>query len=234
MATVRMSNDLKGIILSKATHAFDSANPEPEPSNDLETLLAKAIRNMPQQKSMQKIKTIMAEDSLPEVQSFGWNKNEMKVNTLNSISLSINETNTPRTDIIYLSLSNPIDVLQLRGSSHYGYSPSERLYACDLLPEDQPEIVQKITALIDRRKERATKRSDYLISIESLMDKCNTLKQFLQAWPAAESLVPSHTISKMYEKATRVERAKKVREEVSFDDTKVNQVVLTAKLIGGL
>ena len=53
MATVRMSNDLKGRILRKATNAFDSANPEPEPSNDLEALLAKAIRNMPQQKSMQ-------------------------------------------------------------------------------------------------------------------------------------------------------------------------------------
>ena len=87
MATVRMSNDLKRTILSKATHAFDSANPEPEPSNDLETLLAKAIRNMPQQKSMQKIKTIMKEDSLSEVQSFGWNKNEMKTETLNSVAL---------------------------------------------------------------------------------------------------------------------------------------------------
>lgn len=234
MATVRMSNDLKRTILDKATHAFDSANPEPEPSNDLETLLAKAIRNMPQQKSMQKIKTIMREDSLSEVQSFGWNKNEMKTATLNAIALSINETNTLRSEVIFINLSNPIDVLQLKGASPYGYSASERLYACDLLPEDQPEIVQKITSLVDRRKERNTKRSDYLISIESLIDKCNTLKQFLQAWPAAESLVPNHTISKMYEKATRVQRANKIREEVSFDDTKVNQVVLTAKLIGGL
>jgi uncharacterized ParB-like nuclease family protein len=234
MATVRMSNDLKRTILDKATHAFDSANPEPEPSNDLEMLLAKAIRNMPQQKSMQKIKTIMEEDSLSEVQSFGWNRNEMKTTTLNSIALSINETDTLRSEIIYLSLSNPIDVLQLKGTSPYGYSPNERLYACDLLPEDQPEVIQRITSLVDRRKERNTKRSDYRISIESLMDKCNTLKQFLQAWPAAESLVPNHTISKMYEKATRVQRANKIREEVSFDDTKVNQVVLTAKLIGGL
>jgi len=37
----------------------------------------------------------------------------------------------------------------------------------------------------------------------------------------------------MYERITRVARAQQIKEEVQFDDAFVNEVVLTAKLVGG-
>jgi len=60
-----------------------------------------------------------------------------------------------------------------------------------------------------------------------------TLKQLLEVWPAAESLVPADKIQKMHVKVTRKQKAAQIKEEISFDPTVANQAVLTAKMLGG-
>lgn len=237
MSTVRMSNDLKNRIHDNAMKAFDSANPEPKAPNDLETLLITAIKDMPLQRLMKQIKTISEEASIKDMESFDVNRVKVETVTLNSLTVTFNERqdpnyHRPQKDRLNINLANPVDVIQYKG--HYSGHHSEHLDLKDLKPEHQPQILEKLETLKKRKEANSDKRRDYSNSISNLAEKCNTLKQFLQAWPAAESLVPSYAISRMHEKVTRVQRAKKIREEVSFDDTQVNQVVLTAKLMGGL
>ena len=237
MSTVRMSNDLKRRIHDNAIKAFDSANPQPKAPNDLETLLITAIKDMPLQKLMKQIKTISEEASIKNIQSFEAHRVRVETVTLNCLTVAFNERqdpnyHRPHKDRMTIDLANPVDVIQYKGQ--YSGHHSEDLNLKDLKPEHQPQILEKLEELKKRKQAHNDKRRNYSDSIYNLAEKCNTLKQFLQAWPAAESLVPSYAISKMHEKVTRVERAKKVREEVSFDDTQVNQVVLTAKLMGGL
>jgi len=86
--------------------------------------------------------------------------------------------------------------------------------------------------LIDK-KAWSDARYNYKQSIRNLLDKCSTLKQLLEIWPAAESLVESDKLAQMHVKVTRKQRAQQVREEIDFDPTLANQTVLTAKLLGG-
>jgi hypothetical protein len=37
----------------------------------------------------------------------------------------------------------------------------------------------------------------------------------------------------MYTKISRKQRAQEIKEEINFDDSLVNEIVLTAKLVGG-
>ncbi len=73
---------------------------------------------------------------------------------------------------------------------------------------------------------------EYRGTIEDLLDNCNTLKQLLEVWPAAENLVPQELLSKMHEKVTRQQKARTIREKIEFDADAANQIVLTAKLMG--
>jgi hypothetical protein len=74
---------------------------------------------------------------------------------------------------------------------------------------------------------------NYNGSISDLLENCSTLKQLLEIWPAAESLVESEKLAKMHVKVSRKERAQQIKDEICFDPTIANQAVLTAKLLGG-
>jgi hypothetical protein len=40
-------------------------------------------------------------------------------------------------------------------------------------------------------------------------------------------------MARMYTKINRKQRAQEIKEEINFDDALVNEIVLTAKLVGG-
>ena len=84
----------------------------------------------------------------------------------------------------------------------------------------------------ERLKAYKSKKESFVEHIENLVRKCTTLKQFVDTWDAGKAFVPEHLIQKMHEKVTRAQRAKKIKEEIEFDDSVVNQVVLTSKLMG--
>ena len=88
-------------------------------------------------------------------------------------------------------------------------------------------------AVLKLSQEHDVARETYERSIRDLVTRCTTLKQLLEIWPAAESLVPTDKIQKLHTKVTRIERATQIKEEIRFDPTIANQAVLTAKMLGG-
>ena len=107
------------------------------------------------------------------------------------------------------------------------------VYVNDLATEDQHEISEMFETFQETLTEWKKAARNYNGSITDLLENCTTLKQLLEIWPAAESLVESDKLAKMHVKVTRKERAQQIKEEVCFDPTIANQAVLTAKLLGG-
>ena len=95
-----------------------------------------------------------------------------------------------------------------------------------------PEVRENFDALVEAKAKHNKELRDYRASIRDLLDKCTTLKQLLEIWPAAESLVPSESIQKLHEKVTRKAKAEQIKEEIQFDPTIANQAVLTSKMLG--
>ena len=91
-----------------------------------------------------------------------------------------------------------------------------------------------LTVSSKRQDEYSTNRREYYNTVNRLLDKCSTLKQFLTAWPAGEAFVPQDKMSELHTKVTRIQKARQLKEDIDFDDTAVNKVVLTAKLNGSL
>ena len=75
-------------------------------------------------------------------------------------------------------------------------------------------------------------RRDFRESIVQVIRSCNTVKQLLDVFPAAEKLLSSDTIQKLHTKVTRKIDAEAVRERANFDTNIANQVILTSALLG--
>ena len=132
-----------------------------------------------------------------------------------------------------IPLDAPISLFGTPGYSNYGQHNTNTFHI-DLFQErDQTQVLETVNKLRTAKTELRDKRRQYEQQIRSLLNECTTLKQLLDIWSAAESLVPSEYIQRMRIKVTRAARAKEIKQNVSFDATLANQTILTAKVLGG-
>lgn len=238
MASVRMTNELRTDIRRAAEKAYELSNPEPSHSNAYIELVRNAVINDPGQtfmRSMLNQGNLLGLDSrygykvLPSKPKDIVTDIRLRITTLAGARSSKNheykETSirfaSPIVD--FLVLSN--DQMQWRGTP--------TMYINDFRDEDKSEIIEQFENHRTAIDTHETSQNQYNRSICNLVNECTTLKQLLEIWPAAESLVPANKIQQLHTKVTRIERAKQIKEEISFDPTIANQTVLTAKLLGG-
>jgi hypothetical protein len=232
MASVRLSRDLRSTIKRNAMQAFDVSTPEPQfATNDINFMVDAVL-----QSDAQATISVIAQtyEKLPKCRtSWGYNRElrpafgfdspfETKVSKITFVLDPRNEAKGHRTtvdlnrSVQMYSASNtaevPIDVIQ---------DPAERA-----------RIVEILDTYEKRHQDYRDSRANYNVTIDRLLDECTTLKQFLQAWPAGESFVPQDKINELHTKVTRIQKARQIKEDINFDDTVVNKVVLTAKLMG--
>ena len=231
MASVRLTSELRNDIHKNATNAFKTANPEPKASTAFEQKLRDAIPRMPSQEALAKAKTILNPIFDRDNKNVTFDNKHFHIveRTISKADVYVPEQFQRRISV-RVEFSAPIQIFGKKYESYYG--PEDDILIEDLSESDKSEITNNVNELVQRRKEHQSKSEDYSHKIRELLHKCGTLKQLLEIWPAAESLVPPHKISRMHEKVTRKQRAAQVREEINFDADEVNQVVLTAKLMG--
>lgn len=228
MASVRLTGQLRDQIHRKAMHAFGIANPEPMPSTEFVTLLTQAIPRMPCQIGLRKMKKIY-EDEIHGAKSFGCASSKILNKTIDTVSIEWSDDAFSRSKTILFEPKIPISVLRIDTNSYYTSFTS---YIEDYAQEDRTQLQEYATDLFNRRNENKEAENQYRHKVRDLLNRCNTLKQLLEVWPAAENLVPPEYVSKMHEKITRKQRAQSVKEEIDFNPDDVNHVVLTAKLLG--
>lgn len=218
MASVRMTNMLRNDILRAACDAFDIANPEPELSNENHRLFREAILAMP---------------VLQHIRQFA-----------NTGYKSFNFTAPAEKDVTAIDIHPEGDADSVLGRRYKTiqlqtpmriyttvYSNPD-VYIQDMAPEHRAPVQRMVMDLHDRQREHGNKRHSYRTSIKQLLEQCTSVKQFLDAWPAGEQFVPVEAKQRMQQKITRQQRAQQIREEVNFDASDVNEVVLTAKVMG--
>ena len=229
MASVRLTRDLRNQIHQKAMDAFKVANPDPMPPTEFVQYLAEAIPRMPSQIGLRKMHDIY-ESEVKGAESFDAKNTTIISKTIETLSVEWVDNAFERRKYVAFEPSIPINVY--RSDSH-SYYMSFKAVIGDFATQDQTKIQEYAVNLAERRKKNNEAESDYRYKIQDLLVRCNTLKQLLEVWPAAENLIPGQYVVKMHEKITRKQRAQSVKEEINFNPDDVNHVVLTAKLLGG-
>ena len=220
MPSVRMTNELRSIILNRAMEAFNAAKPRPAPSTEMTNHFREGILQSEPYKYLKAL--FETQTSYSKFQSLDGIPDSVKRLTVSELHL-----NTENHSHIVFSF-----VPQLTIYSSTSWGPSVMFF--QELPNFTKEALRNpVQNLIAELAQHAGDYSDYHNKIQRLLEECTTVKQMLTAWPAGEAFVPREYISKMYEKVTRIERAERLKREVAFDDSFVNEVVLTAKLVGG-
>jgi hypothetical protein len=234
-----MTNELRDDIRRKAEEAYSLANPRPKPSNKYVTTVLDAVLHSPEQTFLRDMNKLGEERAVDRETRYGQNilphkpkevvtSIELRTKTLTGVI----GAHRPDYKSTHIHFDTPIAAyLVVDGDRHRWGDPV--VWIEDLRPEDKTQIIEYFEAHLKSAEEHNDGQRHYERSIYELVESCTTLKQLLEVWPAAESLVPADKIQKMHTKVTRIERAKQIKEEISFDPTVANQAVLTAKMLGG-
>ena len=218
MASVRMTNMLRNDILRAACDAFDIANPDLDLSNEDHRLFREAILAMPVQEHLRQF-------ARTGYKSFNFSAPNEKDVTAIDVHPEGDADSVLGRRYKTVHLQTPMKIYTTV------YSNPD-VYIQDMKPEHRAPVQRMIMDLHDRQREHNDKRHKYRTSIKQLLEQCSSVKQFLDAWPAGEQFVPVEAKQRMQQKITRQQRAQQIREEVNFDASDVNEVVLTAKVMG--
>lgn len=228
MASVRMTNDLRSDIRNAARRAYHVAHPAPTLSSACRDFMKPALERSLKQTTLRRWRK-----ECHDLGIVGMPGDVLMVPTPSKDPISAiclkgvgADPKYPLTAVI--TFDTPIQWLLL---VRHQWGDIE-VFIKELQTDDQPaalKFLQEHCTAVDIHKEA---QRQYEGSIYDLLQNCTTLKQLLEIWPAAESLVPNNKLHQMHEKITRVQRAAEIKEAVCFDPTLANQTVLTAKLLG--
>lgn len=230
MASVRMSRELRREIQHNARLAFDKTNPEPQMTTEDIDWFVDKVRNSDAQKTMEGI-ALLAE-RFPQMYNRYYGKDtqncfDARFPYIKRItSFQIDDRHIVDKQVINFRLNAPVSL--------YTYDHDDALHfstSC-FSDADRIEAASRINAFIQRQREHKNKQVNYNNQITGLLEHYTTLKSLLTAWPAGETFVPGHYLQKMHEKVTRKQAAIRIKEDLSFDEAAINQVVLTSKMMG--
>lgn len=230
MASVRLTNELRDTIFNRAHAAFKTARPYPQASTWLSDRLRDGIHASDQQTLL---KECYVKSQQNQFRSYGGYPSTVKLTDVSSINvITTSDWGTSHvSDVNKSSMAIEfMPTIKIFSIERWG---SPEVIFEELPKQTQTDLGPQFKQLADSQTENVTADRDYSAKIRNLLNTCTTVKQLLLAWPACEAFVPFEFKNRMYEKVTRIQRANKIKEEVQFDDQFVNEVVLTAKLVGG-
>lgn len=229
MASVRMTNTLRNDIFRAAEEAYKTANPQPVPSTEFVDTVKQTIEmSLPNRSHRQFI--LDAQKNGLASRPFQEN-NLPALREIEQIRL-IDRVQPNEERECEIRFTTPMEIASIAyRTSNFSWD-TPRFHVQDLDLAYQTEVSKHLESFNERWAEHRQATADYRASIRDLLDKCTTLKQLLEIWPAAESLVPQNAIQKLHEKVTRKARAEQIKEEINFDPTIANQAVLTSKMLG--
>ncbi|WP_291812729.1 Nmad5 family putative nucleotide modification protein [Limnobacter sp.] len=231
MATVRMTQQMADKIEKAAMEKWETANQSPEKNPEFTTAVRSAVNRMP---LIAKMIEISNDPVIQENIAFHTRlSNAVKpfdARTEVSGVLLEDIPNTKSADhgtfTIKVEFDTPISVPCVDQWMTFDVSLNQ------LNSEDRNTITTLANEANQKQDDYAKARSDFRMSIKQVIDSCNTVKQLLDVWPAAENLLDAEVIQRLHTKVTRKIDAEAVRERANFDPDAANQVILTSSLLG--
>lgn len=214
MATVRMSKDLKDEILHKARELFQKDIRDLEDFNRIkgvETLWDSLLTR----EHEELIKTI------PESWAY-------KVKTLSATFNLLPKYNQKITLVIHRDTFKllPADKVKI---DRWNNNEARAEF---LVPQTHP-LQHEVIARFEALQKVRNRAKEFRNTVNEILENCNSLRQFLAAWPAGRELVPSEAMDRLHMKATRKARAERVREQAGEDKIKALNVDLLTKQLKG-
>lgn len=229
MATVRMSMRLRDQIVNLAMSDYDKTVASSDKERiELDEIIGGNWMDCALVHDLKKLQTAL--DTASAGMTTQAHKHVEYLRTKSDWVDSINVT-SPNSGVSYsLSLDNRVQFFGL-GETFVRFSTLK------LKPSDFGEVyADRLEALLashENKKAQAREdRAAFHRGVRDLLNQCNTVKQLLTAWPAAEKLLPTSVIHKMHEKVERKFDAEAAKARANFDPTQVNTTMLTAALLG--
>ena len=228
MATVRMSQQLRDRIQNLAMEDYDRTVQSTDKRRiEIDEIIAGNWADCPYIRDFKALQTTL------DTVSAGMNTRAFQfVNDKRNASAYFDKIDVyigPNTSYSF-GLTN---IGEFRGIGH----DLIRFKTLKLVPEDFGEPhAARLRELITTHKEGLAKahekRRNFFKGVRDLLSQCNTVKQLLTAWPAAEKLLPTDVIHKMHQKVERKFDADAAKARANFDPTEANTTMLTAALLG--
>ena len=241
MGTVRITQERAGAYKNRAMGLFDKANPHPDFTPEEKANIAEHIQRHPMQVHMAAFHSEMCNEFgldmhgdegsvLPDGR-----RNCMPFNiTFKRMDIEHFYCRASKEDQkVLLNFATPFTIYA--GSDGYWGSDHKEDFIPHLFTSD-PLTVLELQRSIRRveleRNEQSNKRDLYEHNIQKALAHANTLGQLIKMWPQAKELATQDELQKLHTKETRVQKAKRVKEEIELDVDMLNTEVLTANLLG--
>ena len=250
MAHVRMSEDLKSTILKNAEEQYDKSHIKPSRDPKLSNAVRQAVIESPFQ---QAIRTLVSHDyfskhihmsnnsikltagkwsnvtSTNDIREFlgSFRYLEEDHNITKSIEMKFKSNIEPGHRTFTVELDPYINLPYLTSS----YNSNSTIHEDDLSSKAKEQLNPLLNAAYDGLEDWNKKKDNLKYQMKELVNRVNTLKQFLDVYPAGESLVPKDKIAKMHERTTRKMQAEQVKQELGFDLDQHNQTALISSLL---
>lgn len=214
MASVRMSADLRSTIICNAKQLFQPT------LNKATNKLAPDFAD----RLMDEIYTEMI-SSLPIMQKApieywpsDWLTNVKKVSCI-LIHPTINaEYNIHASDLI-----KTYKIPSTHNQVGWNGFDAKRFQCSDALFREYHEVREGIKKIQEEQKTFCNK-------IESIIKRCNTLKQFLELWPQGENLVPPD-VMQTYNKPAEKRINPVIKDQIDIDDAALSSVLIKRTLV---
>lgn len=225
-----MSGQLRTDILSEIDSKFKIADPKPTAKSGLAQVVLDALREHPAYKAA----TTFLQD--PAIIAM-YNSN--RASTLKTYIDSFRRTEVVRKIHIsgfrYDGAPRAFETeLPIPASMHFGavYHGSMEVHLDDFAPTERNNLeaamIQSTKDLLDWESRYAS----YTKAARQLLENCNTVGQFLDAWPGAESLLKQEIIQKLNDKSKSTRDLDAAAARAAFDAEAASPTLLVANIVG--
>lgn len=250
MAHVRMSQDLRATIVKNAEEQFEKSHIKPSRDPKLSNAVRQAVMESPFQQAVRSLvnhdyfrKYIQLSNNSVALTSDRWTDATDSADVKEFLSgfryLGEDHNVTKRIEMKFKSNAEPghrtftveldpyINLPYLTSS----YNGGADIHEDDLSSKAREELNPLLNNAYDSLTDWDKKKANLNVQMKDLVKRVNTLKQFLDVYPAGESLVPQESIAKMHEKTTRKIQAEQIKQEIGFDLDEHNQTALISSLL---
>jgi len=93
------------------------------------------------------------------------------------------------------------------------------------------DLGQEMLQILEYNKTVSENLDEHIEKVQTIIESCVTVNQFIKAWPAGSSLVPEDALRKANERSVRKQAAEDRRTLVEGMETDLNTSILTSSLL---
>lgn len=231
MASVRMSDRLREELKAKIENKFMTADPKPTMDSSLSQVILDAMLEHPAYKAAS---TFLQDPAIKAM------CNSKHASTLSTYLAAFRQTKVvKRIDVKGFMFNNTEQEfkvqLKVPATMHFANSYGEymEVHLQDFAPAERAVLEADMTTKAQELLDWIKRHDEFMLSAQNLLANCNTVRQFLDAWPGAETLLKQDIVQKLNEKGKSTRDLAAAEARAQFNAAAASPTLLAAEIIGG-